>query len=84
MSGAAQHGYGRQNWTGLEMPIDVSTLPRMAQDWHYGWSWKGPEPDCVCPKAPCGLVKTVNPRCSRHKPTYGAAKQLHKATECPA
>lgn len=39
---------------------------------------------CLCHRAPCGLVVVVEPECFTHRGAkYGAAKQLHKAKECP-
>lgn len=71
---------------GLEADYGVSreAIAAMSDTWHYGWQWKGPEPACPCKRADCGLITTVNPRCTKHKPHYGAARQLHKSIDCPS
>lgn len=56
---------------------------------HMGRSWSDTrlEDDCLCPKAPCGLVdpENVAPLCPQHG--YGTARtmrQLHDSNKCPA
>lgn len=87
---------------GLEADYSVTPeqLQALSSRWHYGWSWKGPEPEgtslrgaggqplvdtmCLCHRAPCGLVVVVEPMCFTHRECkIGAAKQLHKAIDCP-
>ncbi len=76
--------YNTMSHVGLEDdPVTKEQLTAMSTSWHYGWVWSGPERPCMCKKASCGLIVTVERRCTMHTLTYGAAKQLHKASECP-
>lgn len=75
---------GTMSHLGLENDlVPPEHLQAMSVLWHYGWRWSGPEPSCPCSRATCGLIITVKPSCSMHKPYFGSAKQLHKASECP-
>lgn len=74
---------------GLEADYFVTPemLTNLASTWHYGWRWKGSEIDvgCTCVFAPCGLIATRSNNCYyHHDKREGAAKQLHKSTDCPS
>jgi len=56
--------------------------------WHTGRSWGGPgdiERDCLCPKAPCGLVanNSAAPDCDQHDGSR-TIRSSHRADHCPA
>lgn len=85
--------YDTMSHVGLEADYYVTPemLAKESVKWHYGWTWAGPERSCTvtdggspCQPSPCGLITTVSEACSTHEPRYAAAKQLHKASECPA
>lgn len=78
-----------------EEVINPEHLRTLSTTWHYGWQWSGPEKlhwqgrkktyVCRCSRAACGLVIRVNQDCFFHQGAkLGAAKQLHRALECPA
>ncbi len=80
--------YNTMSHVGLEADYYVTPemLSNLSTTWHYGWSWKGSEIDigCRCVFAACRLIARINPDCYyHHDKQYGAAKQLHKAADCP-
>lgn len=78
--------YNPMSHVGLEADYAVTPeqLVSMSTSWHYAWTWSGPETtDCACHPQPCGLV-TIHPSCHySHGRKVAAARQLHKAADCP-
>lgn len=56
-------------------------------EWHVGRSFTDHpiEDECVCEKAPCGLVifGREHPDCQQHT-AFKTIRQSHPAAECPA
>lgn len=52
-----------------------------------GWTGNSLEQDCPCPKAACGLVKTIEPLynngCEQHS-GMKTLRQIHSEENCPA
>jgi len=54
---------------------------------HIGRSFLGYalEDACPCVKAPCGLVDSIDPTCTEHRPELAKTmRQIHDASACPA
>lgn len=65
---------------------DPRVLAANAAAYHYGYTWRGSHLDitCDCVVAACGLIERPRQSCHLGHQRIASAKQIHKATECPA
>lgn len=60
----------------------MSLFPSEYNDIHWGRRWSGPDDECPCPRAACGLVVGFG-GCPNHMPDK-TTRQGHPASKCPS